>query len=234
MNTPFRLVLAITIILGLMRPVLAQPQQPQLQVQPQSQVQTKPQAPQPQPISQNQPAAPQAQSQVTTPAPQTMVPPPPAAVIPTMTCECIPEMEELFKSHMSNTAVIVWATDVIRTLFNFNYDNANEVLEYNRKYFNPNGYAHFLEALEASKILSNAKQQKYIVKANIYTPPTILKQGQTKDRWGWQLEVPVTITYTGSLDVKNQDLKIKMVVFHAPKEGSYRGLAIEQLLMSEG
>lgn len=97
-----------------------------------------------------------------------------------------------------------------------------------RKYFTPSGFTHFYEALDAAHISTLIIKERQSITVSGNCVPQITQE--TTDSRGplWTLEVPVLLTYTAGLDIREEPQMVTLLVRHDEDMDNAEFLGIEQ------
>lgn len=129
-----------------------------------------------------------------------------------------------------------WAVDAVTRVWTFDFANYRSQLQDSKRYMTVFGWNEFEKALKQSGNFNAVVANKYSMTAAPTGPAVILSKGLldipgSPPRYGWQVELPVIITYRSSVQEITQPLKIKATIGRMPEyitEGS--GLAIRGLV----
>ena len=127
-----------------------------------------------------------------------------------------------------NALVLYWVKKIVFKMFDYDYVNYRNSLEELRNYFVPGGHELFMKALSESKNMESIKASRRVVRANIVSEPVIKKVGLLKERYVWQVFVPVDIYYENITDEPLiQKITAKMWVMRVSTlQSPFFGLAV--------
>lgn len=136
--------------------------------------------------------------------------------------------------NLTTAALLDWVANAAVSSYSFNFVNWNEALSSVRTYYTPSGYQNFMTALKASNTLEDVRSKKLVVSAVITGTPVILKEGPINDRYSWQVQLPMLLSYQSASEVIKQNITMTMLVTRVPTLESEKGIGIAQLIVAEG
>jgi intracellular multiplication protein IcmL len=127
---------------------------------------------------------------------------------------------------VNDTQLLVWANEATIKLYDFDYAKYREQLQQASRYFLPEAWEVYTEALAESGLLETVKQKKYIVSAVATKPPVITKQTHTQGRHLWEVEMPILVLFQSDKGKQEQHLLIKLTIAATGDTLGTRGLSI--------
>jgi hypothetical protein len=149
--------------------------------------------------------------------------------------EGMPAPTKLYSELMpdgENALVLYWARLAVDDMFDYDYIHYRMAIEHARKYFTATGHDNFIQALIDSRNLETVKARSCVVVPQINGPVKLIGTNTYRDRFAWDLEVSVTLTYESVSDpaplVQNLLAQLSIVRI-TTLESPFYGLAIYKL-----
>lgn len=136
--------------------------------------------------------------------------------------------------YVSAPELLQWTSDVLRTVFVFDFINYNEQLKAYTHYFTSDGWNIFLNQLSNYVSQDTLTNEKQFVNGTPAGAPYIVSQGLLSGRYAWWLQMPLTISYVGSKNSYNQSLTFQVLVVRVPTLNNLSGLAIDNMMVVKG
>jgi hypothetical protein len=137
----------------------------------------------------------------------------------------------------SDERITQWATEAVLQANNWNFADYREALQAAcNRYFTPAGCQEYRDALIRIGNLESVKTKRLTVRAVVVKPPLILNkvlQDQTQ-RFTWQMQMEVLISYLSSAEQTAQSLIVTVVVVRRPLAEYEQGVGIEKYVASVG
>lgn len=144
------------------------------------------------------------------------------------------ELIPLNEPFVSQEQLLTWASQAALASYSFNFLDYSSNLQNARKYFTPNGYNNFVNALEDSGNLQTVIQRRLVVKPVITDVPIIVKEGLVeRGRYGWRIQIPMLIQYVSASDKIEQPVLVTLLVWRVSTLSSSQGIAIESLVTED-
>lgn len=146
------------------------------------------------------------------------------------------EMMPLNQPNLQTNTLLQWSARAATSAYTFNFVNYKAALQEVGKYFTEPGYESFLKALKDSNNLDAVKTKKLVVSAVPTGTPVILKKGilKTNDQYGWEIQVPLLISYQSANDLLQQSIIVTMLIVRISTLESPDGIGIERFIVEEG
>jgi len=141
------------------------------------------------------------------------------------------QLVPLDQPNLSPNTLVQWATQASTAAYTFNFVNYREAFQYARGFFTTEGYNNFIKALSDSRNLEAVKEKKLVVSSVPTGVPVIVNEGKIGDRYAWQVEMPMLISYQSATEVIRQDIKLSLLVVRVPTLDSPRGVGIAQFIV---
>ena len=135
------------------------------------------------------------------------------------------------KEFTTDSTILEWATKSAIAAYTFNYVNYMQELQAASVFFTPSGWNDFLDALVRSNNLDAIKSRKFIVNAEAYGVPKILRRGIVKGRYTWEIELKLLVTYRNETQFNQEKNLIIMKVQRISSLNSPRGIGLTQFVV---
>ncbi len=137
----------------------------------------------------------------------------------------------LTQANQSDESVVRWTTLAATAAFTYNFSNYRDEFQAASGFFTGNGWEQFLKALKESNNLTAVIAKKLIVTARAVDKPKILQSGLVRGHYGWQIKVPLMITYQSTTQFTQQRVNALIVVIRVSTLNAPDGIGIEQLVV---
>lgn len=129
-----------------------------------------------------------------------------------------------------------WATRTINSMYNFDFNNFDKQLEYDKRFFTPSGYKSFVEALTQIKLKDQLDKKKQMVSIVVSEKPQILSNTSgifdeyedTDTKKYWQIYIPATMITTSGYSVY-KDIEINIIAVMVNNNDGEAGLYIHEM-----
>lgn len=133
----------------------------------------------------------------------------------------------LDRPNMSTAAIVQWATDAAVSAYTFDFTDYRRQLTHSQMtYFTPEGWTHFLKALQSTNILNTVIKQKLIVNAAVTQAPIIKASGTVHGRYTWVIQMPMVVTYQSSETSNSTSLLVTLTIERMSLLDSPRGVGV--------
>lgn len=156
--------------------------------------------------------------------------PPAPKYFATNTSGRIVPLVPLDQPNLSTAALLQWANTAAVAAFTYNFVNYRSELQAASEFFTPEGWQAYLESLQASDNLTAVRAKQLVVSAVATGAPVITQQGVVSDRYTWQVQMPMLVTYQSASQVTQQSLMVNMVITRISTLDSPRGIGIAQFI----
>lgn len=130
--------------------------------------------------------------------------------------------------------VIAWTVEGVQKAFSYDFINFRDQFQAAQKYFTPYGWQNYMNALQSTPNWVGLKANKWIVTAQVVSPPKMLTQGILANAYAWKFEMPILVTYwSPPYDNKSKfsnALNVTVIVQRQEILQSYKGLGILQII----
>lgn len=129
--------------------------------------------------------------------------------------------------------VIQWSSKAVSQIFALDFLHWREQLSVSSSLFTKRGWTYFIDSFKKNNNLSTLQQFKMVSSAAITGAPTIVRKGVVDNRYGWTVQVPVMISYSGSGKEINQPAMVVIKVDRANVVQYPERLAIDMLVVNQ-
>jgi intracellular multiplication protein IcmL len=134
--------------------------------------------------------------------------------------------------YVKQADLIQWVSEVLPASFTFDFVDYQKQLKQLQQYYTPKGWAALATQLNQ---FANAKQidtTKLFVNAGASGTPTIPNQGLIDGRYGWWIQLPLKIHYSGLEKHSDASIVLQALVVRVPTTNNLTGLAIDNVIVS--
>jgi intracellular multiplication protein IcmL len=125
-----------------------------------------------------------------------------------------------------------WATDALLSSLTLSFANYRKEMNEYQLNFTDQGWRSYQEALKGSNIIDTIISQQLVTSAVASGAPVLKSRGIADNgKWGWQLEIPVVVTYESTSQKQQANYLIQMTVVRRPESENPSGLGIAQILL---
>lgn len=140
----------------------------------------------------------------------------------------------LDKPYISTPDLLQWVTQVIPQAFHYDFVNYNDQLSNVSQYFTSNGWKVFLNQLNIYVNYNNVQTNKQFVNVSPAGAPYVINQGLLSGTYGWWVQMPITIDYTGTNSTPSKQLTLQILIVRVPTLNNLLGVGIENVVVANG
>lgn len=137
-------------------------------------------------------------------------------------------MTALSSPNTENFALANWAASAASDIMTFGFNDFDVRLNNSRKYFTPEGWESFYNALKVSKLVEDVKKTQQIATAVPRALPELKRDGLIDGKMRWEIDVPLLITFRAGSDIRPIPKKVHMVVEKMPTRENPDGVGISE------
>ena len=126
--------------------------------------------------------------------------------------------------------MLQWVSDVLPNSFNYDFINYDKQLQGVNQYFTANGWKAFLNQLNNYVNYNTVQTNKLFVNGAPASAPFVLNQGLILGRYGWWVQIPITITAKGNKN-SEQNLVFQVLVVRVPTLNNLSGIGIDNVIV---
>ncbi|EKD72899.1 MAG: hypothetical protein ACD_45C00541G0001 [uncultured bacterium] len=127
--------------------------------------------------------------------------------------------------------VLQWVSDVLPRVLQYDFYNYDSELKEAMNYFTADGWSVFLNQLDHYANRSAVVADKMFVQVTPLTAPFILNQGLLAGRYGWWVQIPITMRYLGMTQRSSQSLTVQVLVTRVPTLNNLSGIGINNIIV---
>lgn len=133
--------------------------------------------------------------------------------------------------YVSAPDMLQWVNDVFSKVFNLDFIHYDEQLSAVRQYFTADGWRVFLNQVNNYASKDMVVNGRLFVTATPTGAPAIFRKQVLTGRYIWQVNVPLSITYTGGVSVRTNTMTLQVLVVRVPTDNNLSGLAIDNVIV---
>lgn len=127
---------------------------------------------------------------------------------------------------ITTPALINWVNEFMMKAFSFNYSNSQKQISKLDEYLSEAAMKIYTEMLASNEDFQSIYINKFVVAVTPRSAPEILVAKAFKDRYAWQILLPVTITFSNALLKANLYVDFNFLVWRVPESESDLGIKI--------
>jgi intracellular multiplication protein IcmL len=135
----------------------------------------------------------------------------------------------LDQPYLTTPEVLQWVADVIPRALVFDFLNYDKQLKAAQQFFTDNGWKAFLNQLNIYANYNNVQNYKLYVNATLTAAPYLLNEGFVGGKYGWWIQVPLSISYAGAIPQPTKTIVLKVLVVRVSTLNNLMGVAIENV-----
>lgn len=132
--------------------------------------------------------------------------------------------------YLSIPDLLQWVSDAVPRSFVFDFIHYNDQLKNASQFFTNDGWKVFLDQLNIYANYNTVQSGKLFVNGVPAGAPIVLNQGLVSGRYGWWVQMPITITYSsGGQNTKN--LTLQILVVRVSTLNNLNGVGIDNVIV---
>jgi len=140
----------------------------------------------------------------------------------------IVQLSALDSPNMEKTTVMNWAVNAAAQVMTFGFSDAEKQFSLSLPLFTTQGWVSFKKAIIASGLIE-VMHEKQLIFTSVPSKTAILtKEGLVVDRYTWNFDVPLMITYRAGGKHITIQKRVEMVVEKVPTSSNPAGLGISE------
>lgn len=139
----------------------------------------------------------------------------------------------LNQPYLSNPDLLQWVSNALQKIFTLDFLNYNDQLQSYKEYFTAAGYQVFLNQLKNYVNYNNVQSYKLFINGTAAGAPFILNQGLYSGRFGWWVQMPVSIRQATWNRSSAQTLTLQVLVVRVSTMDNLNGVAIENVIVAQ-
>jgi len=137
----------------------------------------------------------------------------------------------LDQPYRSTPDLLQWVSDVLPRVFQYDFNHFSSQLKDASQYFTADGWKVFLNQLNNYVNYNNVQTYKMFVSSTPESAPFILNQGLLLGRYGWWVQMPLVLKYTGNNRNSTQVLTLQVLVVRVPTLNNLSGIGIDNIIV---
>lgn len=136
--------------------------------------------------------------------------------------------------YLSTPDLLQWVADVLPKAFVYDFNHYNDQLKVASQYFTSDGWKTFLNQLNIYANYNNVQAYKLFITSTPLAAPFILREGviQESGRYGWWVQMPLTINYSGYQPPTSKTVTLQMLVVRVSTLNNLIGVAIDNVIQA--
>lgn len=140
----------------------------------------------------------------------------------------------LEQPYLTTPDMLQWVGEIMPKTFTLDFLHYNEQLKEYSQYFTQNGWKVFLNQLNIYANSDAMQTNKLFLNAVPSGAPYVLNTGLLSGRYGWWVQIPVDLTYTGSARSRTQTLTLQVLVVRVSTLNNLTGIGIDNVIVANG
>lgn len=140
----------------------------------------------------------------------------------------------LDQPYRSEADVLQWVSEELPNSFDYDFQNYNEQLQTAQHNFTAKGWKAFLEVLNTYANYNNVLTNKLFIDGSPSSIPFMINQGLILGRYGWWIDMPIHIRYSGNSRSFTEEVKLKILVVRVPTLNNLAGIGIDDVILLSG
>jgi hypothetical protein len=135
------------------------------------------------------------------------------------------------KPYIKQADLIQWVSQILPQAFTFDFVNYNDQIKQLQPYFTPRGWTALLTQIDIYANASTMQTGRQFVNASANGTPTIPNQGLIGDKYGWWIQMPLTIH---KLTLSRHDeigIVLQALVVRVPTLNNLTGIQIDNIIV---
>ena len=137
-------------------------------------------------------------------------------------------MVPLNEPNLSTPALMSWVAQASTEVMTFGFNDYRRRLQEASKSFTRRGWESFTGALERSRIIEMVEANQQVLTAAPQGAPIVVSEGLVADRYQWQIQLPLLLTYQSGAKTRTDKLLVTIVIVRVPRLENPNGIGIEQ------
>lgn len=140
----------------------------------------------------------------------------------------------LDQPYLSYPDLLQWVADILPNAFVLDFNHYNEELKVSSQYFTSNGWSSFLNQLNIYANYNNVQTYKLFVNGAPGAAPFVVRDGVIPEsgRYGWWVQMPVIITYSGYKPPPSVTLTLQVLVVRVSTLNNLNGVGIDNVIQA--
>lgn len=136
----------------------------------------------------------------------------------------------LDKPVVSDSFVLQWSTDAIRSAFALDFVHWRDTLSTAESNFTPYGWKGFVSSLRQSNNLNTLLGKKLVSNLKIIGSPEITRKAVVNNRYIWRVSIPALLHFQGGTFNLQMPMNVTLIVVRAPVHDFPQRIAINNFI----
>jgi hypothetical protein len=142
------------------------------------------------------------------------------------------------QAYVSSADLLQWVSMVLPKSFSFDFVGYTNELNDLPQYYTQNGLKKLMDLLNTYAEPKTIQDSKLFIQARPSAAPSVFQegpigQGDLSGRYGWWVQMPLTIHYSSPNKVYDTPLALQVLVVRIPTLNDLTGIAIEDITVSK-
>lgn len=143
----------------------------------------------------------------------------------------VKRIQVLNRPSLSNQKIVRWSSITVRSLFSFNFTNADAHLADSARYFTASGWQAFSEAMRDSPLFKDIKEKQMVATVVPLSAARVTRFVDFDSYQTIDVEMTLMMTLTGAQHPVNRQYLCRLVLSTVPTTINVDGLAIAKIYM---
>lgn len=139
----------------------------------------------------------------------------------------------LREPYLSNPDLLQWVANTLQKVFVFDFLHYNDQLKSYSAYFTTNGFKVFQNQLNNYANYNNVQNYKLFVNGAAAGAPIILNQNPISGRYGWWVQMPISISSVSYNRANTQTLTLQVLIVRVSTMDNLNGVAIDNVIVQK-
>jgi intracellular multiplication protein IcmL len=135
------------------------------------------------------------------------------------------------KPYLTTANLLQWVSETFSTIFDFDFLNySKKQLEY-QHYFTENGWKKYNDLLNIYVPINSVQRSKSVIVGALNGAPFIVNQGLLAKQYGWWVQIPININFSGYDKSYTQPLILQALIVRVSTLNNLSGVVIDNLVI---
>lgn len=131
--------------------------------------------------------------------------------------------------NLTSETILRFASKAAVAAYTFDFVNYRSEIEAVRPYFTSAGWKGYTESV--AQVIKGITASKLFISAVVNAPPIIANQGEMSGVYGWQIQVPLLVTYQSAQNSEQSKYTVLITLIRVPTTIDPTGVGIDQFVM---
>jgi len=138
------------------------------------------------------------------------------------------------EQYLSPSDLLQWSSDVIPKIFTVDFLHYDSQLTANQPYFTDNGWKIFQDQISNYLNPETIHSTKMFLNAAPTSAPYIINQGLINGKYAWWIQMSLNVSYSSYKKTYEVPLIVQALVIRIPTLENLYGIAIDNLIVTNG